>query len=139
MQNKEGVANIMKEVIFTNKATSPTGPYSQAIKVDKTVYLAGVCGDDPVTGEIMGDGDMKVEAKYAMENLKNTLEAAGGKMTDIVKVKVVFTDLAQAADFNEVYMTYFPDYRPARIAMGVAGLLGGAHLELDAVAILDEE
>lgn len=82
---------------------------------------------------------MKVEAKYAMENLKNTLEAAGGKMTDIVKVKVVFTDLEQAADFNEVYMTYFPDYRPARIAMGVAGLLGGAHLELDAVAILDEE
>ena len=129
----------MKEVIFTNKATSPTGPYSQAIKVDKTVYLAGVCGDDHVTGEIMGDGDMKLEAKYAMENLKNTLEAAGGKMTDIVKVKVVFTDLAQAADFNEVYMTYFPDYRPARIAMGVAGLLGGAHLELDAVAILDEE
>ena len=129
----------MKEVIFTNKATSPTGPYSQAIKVDKTVYLAGVCGDDPVTGEIMGDGDMKLEAKYAMENLKNTLEAVGGKMTDIVKVKVVFTDLAQAADFNEVYMTYFPDYRPARIAMGVAGLLGGAHLELDAVAILDEE
>ena len=129
----------MKEVIFTNKATSPTGPYSQAIKVDKTVYLAGVCGDDPVTGEIMGDGDMKVEAKYAMENLKNTLEAAGGKMTDIVKVKVVFTDLAQAADFNELYLTYFPDYRPAIIAMGVAGLLGGAHLELDAVAILDEE
>lgn len=129
----------MKEVIFTNKATSPTGPYSQAIKVDKTVYLAGVCGDDPVTGEIMGGGDMKVEAKYAMENLKSTLEAAGGKMTDIVKVKVVFTDLEQAADFNEVYMTYFPDYRPARIAMGVAGLLGGAHLELDAVAILDEE
>ena len=129
----------MKEVIFTNKATSPTGPYSQAIKVDKTVYLAGVCGDDPVTGEIMGGGDMKVEAKYAMENLKNTLEAAGGKMPDIVKVKVVFTDLEQAADFNEVYMTYFPDYRPARIAMGVAGLLGGAHLELDDVAILDEE
>ena len=129
----------MKEVIFTNKATSPTGPYSQAIKVDKTVYLAGVCGDDPVTGEIMGGGDMKVEAKYAMENLKNTLEAAGGKMPDIVKVKVVFTDLEQAADFNEVYMTYFPDYCPARIAMGVAGLLGGAHLELDAVAILDEE
>ena len=87
----------------------------------------------------MGGGDMKVEAKYAMENLKNTLGAAGGKMTDVVKVKVVFTDLEQATDFNEVYMTYFPDYRPARIAMGVAGLLGGAHLELDAVAILDEE
>lgn len=128
---------IMKEVIFTEKATSPTGPYSQAIKVGNTVYLAGVCGDDPVSGEIMGNGDMKIEAKYAMENLKNTLEAAGGKMTDIVKVNVVFTDLEQVSDFNEVYMTYFPEYRPARIAMGVAGLLGGANLELDAVAVLD--
>ena len=127
-----------KEVIFTEKATAPTGPYSQAVKVGNTVYLAGVCGDDPVTGEIMGDGDMKVEAKYALENLKNTIEAAGGKMTDIVMVHVVFTDVNQAADFNEVYRTYFPDYLPARIAMGISALLGGAHLELDAIAVLDE-
>ncbi len=128
----------MKEVIFTKQATSPTGPYSQAIKVGNTVYLAGVCGDNPATGEIMGKGDMKIEAKYALENLKKTIEAAGGTMHDIVKVNVVFTDLTKAADFNEVYKTYFTDYRPARIAMGVAGLLGGANLELDAVAILEE-
>ena len=129
---------IMKEVIFTKKATSPTGPYSQAVKVGNTVYLAGVCGDDPVTSEIMGNGDMKIEAKYALENLKNTIEAAGGKMTDIVKVNVVFTDISKAADFNEVYRTYFPDYLPARIAMGVASLLGGANLELDAIAVIEE-
>ena len=112
-------STIMKEVIFTKKATSPTGPYSQAVKVGNTVYLAGVCGDDPV-------------------NLKNTIEAAGGKMTDIVKVNVVFTDISKAADFNEVYRTYFPDYLPARIAMGVASLLGGANLELDAIAVIEE-
>ncbi len=130
----------MKEVIFTNKATAPTGPYSQAIKVGNTVYLAGVCGDDPATGEIMGNGDMKIEAKYAMENLKNTLEAAGGKMSDIVKVNVVFTNLEQAGDFNEVYKTYFPEgYLPARIATGVPGLLGdNVQLELDAIAVLED-
>lgn len=127
----------MKEVIFTDKATSPTGPYSQAVKIGNVVYLAGVCGDDPKTGEIMGNGDMKVEAKYAMENLKNTIEAAGGKMSDIVKVNVVFTDGSKSADFNEVYNTYFPDYKPARIAMIAAGLLGGANLELDAVAVIE--
>jgi 2-iminobutanoate/2-iminopropanoate deaminase len=127
---------LKREVIFTDKATSPTGPYSQAVKVGNTVYLAGVCGDDPVTGEIMGGGDMKIEAKYALENLKNTVEAAGGTMNDIVKVNVVFTDISQAGAFNEIYMTYFPDYRPARIATGVASLLGGAHLELDAVAVI---
>ena len=127
----------MKEVIFTEKATSPTGPYSQAVKIGNVVYLAGVCGDDPKTGEIMGNGDMKVEAKYAMENLKNTIETAGGKMSDIVKVNVVFTDGSKSADFNEVYKTYFPDYKPARIAMIAAGLLGGANLELDAVAVIE--
>ena len=77
----------MKDIIFTEKATAPTAPYSQAIRAGSTVYLAGVCGDDPATGKLMGSGDMTVEAAYAMENLKNTLEAAGGPMEDIVKVQ----------------------------------------------------
>ena len=128
----------MKKVIYTEKATAPTAPYSQAIVVDKAVYLAGVCGDDPATSEIMGDGDMKIEAKYAMENLKNTIEAAGGKMNDIVMVRVYVTDINKMSDFNPVYITYFEnDYLPARVAMQVANLAGGAHLEIEAQAILD--
>lgn len=127
----------MKEVIFTEKATKPTAPYSQAVKVGNTVYLAGLCGDDPLTDKIMGDGDMKTETKYAMENLKNTIEAAGGTLNDIVKVNVFVTDIDKMKDFNEVYTQYFTDYVPARIAMQVVKLAGGAQLELDAIAVIE--
>ncbi len=126
-----------KEVIFTEKATKPTAPYSQAIKVGNTIYLAGVCGDDPITEKIMGDGDMKIEATYALDNLKHTIEAVGGTMNDIVKVQVYVTDINKMAEFNEVYPTYFRDgYLPARIAMQIAQLADGANLEIDAIAVL---
>lgn len=128
----------MKEVIFTEKATRPTSLYSQAVRAGNTVYLAGACGDDPATGEIMGNGDMAVEAKYALENLRLTLEAAGGTMNDLVMVHVYVNDLEKLPAFNEVYATYFTDgYLPARIAMQVVKFSGGANLELDAVAVLD--
>ncbi len=124
-----------KEVIFTPKATKPTAPYSQAIKAGNTVYLAGVCGDDPETDMIVGDGDIKIETKYAMENLKNTIEAAGGTMEDIVMVSVFVKDINMMADFNEVYKTYFK-VLPARKAMQIVDLAGGANLELDAIAVI---
>lgn len=124
-----------KEVIFTPKATKPTAPYSQAIKAGNTVYLAGVCGDDPETDMIVGDGDIKIETKYAMENLKNTIEAAGGTMEDIVMVSVFVKDINMMADFNEVYKTYFKAL-PARKAMQIVDLAGGANLELDAIAVI---
>lgn len=127
-----------KEIIYTEKAVAPTAPYSQAIRCGNRVFLAGACGDDPVTGEIMGDGDMKIEARYCMENLKATIEAAGGTMNDFTKVRVFVTDLAQLPDFNEVYETFFTDgYLPARIAMQIVALAGGAHLEVEAEAVLD--
>ena len=127
-----------KEIIFTDEATPPTAPYSQAIRCGNQVFLAGACGDDPVTGEIMGNGDMKVEAKYCMDNLKAAIEAAGGTMNDIVKVRVFVTDITKMPDFNEVYPTYFEDgYLPARIAMQISALAGGAHLEIEAEVVLD--
>ena len=129
----------MKQMIFTEKATKPTAPYSQAVKTGNIVFLAGACGDDPSTDQIMGDGDMKIEAKYCMENLKNTIEAAGGCMNDIVKVSVFVTDIEKMRDFNEVYVNYFTDgYLPARICMQVVKLAGGANLEVDAEAIIED-
>ena len=131
-----GVRKMEKEFIFTEKATKPTAPYSQAVKVGNTVYLAGVCGDDPKTDKIVGNGDIKIETKYALENLKNTVEAAGGTLKDIVKVNVFVKDIKMMADFNEVYSSYFPENPPARIAMQITDLAGGANLEIDAVAVL---
>lgn len=128
----------MKEIVFTKKATAPTAPYSQAILVGKTLYLAGVCGDNPATGKLMGAGDIAVETTYAMENLKATVEAVGGSMKDVVKVQVYVTDIEMLPAFNAVYQRYFPEgYLPARIAMEICRLADGANLELDAVAVLD--
>ncbi len=125
-----------KEIIFTEKATKPTAPYSQAVKVGNIVYLAGACGDDPKTDQIVGDGDIKIEAKYALENIKAAVEAAGGTMENIVKMNVFVKDIKMMKDFNEVYSTYFPVDPPARIAMQITDLAGGANLEIDGVAIL---
>ena len=125
-----------KEIIFTEKATKPTAPYSQAVKVGNLVYLAGACGDDPKTDQIVGDGDIKIEAKYALENIKAAVEAAGGTMENIVKMNVFVKDIKMMKDFNEVYSTYFPVDPPARIAMQITDLAGGANLEIDGVAIL---
>ena len=58
-----------KEIIFTPNATKPTAPYSQAVKVGNVLYIAGACGDDPKTDQIVGDGDIKIETKYALENI----------------------------------------------------------------------
>ena len=125
-----------KEIIFTEKATKPTAPYSQAVKVGNIVYLAGACGDDPKTDQIVGDGDIKIEAKYALENIKAAVEAAGGTMENIVKMNFFVKDIKMMKDFNEVYSTYFPVDPPARIAMQITDLAGGANLEIDGVAIL---
>ena len=129
----------MKEIIFTEKATKPTAPYSQAIKCRNMIYLAGACGDDPKTDEIAGNGDMRIEASYCMENIKNTIEAAGGSMNDIVMVRVFVTDIDNMGAFNDVYVSYFKDgYLPARICMQVVKLAGGASLEVEAQAIIGE-
>ena len=125
-----------KEIIFTPNATKPTAPYSQAVKVGNIVYLAGACGDDPKTDQIVGNGDIKIEAKYALENIKAAVEAAGGTMENIVKMNVFVKDIKMMKDFNEVYSTYFPVDPPARIAMQITDLAGGANLEIDGVAIL---
>lgn len=128
----------MKEIIYTEKATAPTACYSQAVKFGNLVFLAGVCGDDPVTGEIMGEGDIKIEAKYALENLKATIVAAGGTLDDIGKVNVYINDIERMPEFNEVYSQYFKENPPARIAMAVTALTGGANLEIDAVAVISK-
>ncbi|WP_312072200.1 Rid family detoxifying hydrolase [Anaerotignum propionicum] len=126
-----------KEIIDTDKATKPTAWYSQAVRQGNLVFLAGACGDDPVTGEIVGDGDIKIEAKAALENIKHTIEAAGGTLENIVKMQVYVKDLNMLADFNEIYKTYFPENPPARIAMAVKDFMGGANLEIDGIAVLD--
>ena len=130
--------SIQKTVISTPLAPQAIGTYSQAIKVDDTVYLSGQIPLDPVTMQIV-DGDIAVQIHRVFDNLKAVAEAAGGEFSDIVKLNVYLTDLGDFPIVNEIMAKYFTQPYPARAAVGVAALPKGASVEMDAVMVLRQE
>lgn len=125
-----------KEIISTDKAPQAIGTYSQAIKVNGTVYLSGQIPLVPETMEMV-EGDISVQIKRVFDNLKAVTEAAGGSMADIVKLNVFLTDLSNFPVVNEVMATYFTEPYPARAAIGVAALPKAADVEMDAVMVIE--
>ncbi len=130
----KGMVTIMKKVICTDKAPAAIGPYSQAIEVNGMVYTSGVIPIDPATGELVG-GSAAQQAKQALGNLKNLLEAAGTSMEKVVKTVVFIKDMDEFGSINEVYGTYFPEPYPARSCVEVARLPKDVAIEIEAVAV----
>ena len=128
---KEGL--IMKKVISTQKAPAAIGPYSQAIEVNGMVYTSGVIPVIPETGEIP-EGSTE-QAKQALTNLSNLLEAAGTSMNNVVKTTVFIKEMNDFAAINEVYATFFEGEFPARSCVEVARLPKDVMLEIEAIAI----
>jgi len=126
----------MKEVILTEKAPKPIGPYSQAIKVGPLLFGSGQIPIDPETGEIV-KGDIKEQTRRVMENIKAVLEAAGYTLEDVVKVTVFLKDLKLFNEFNQEYAKHFPEKPPARTTVEVAQLPKGVLLEVDFIAYKD--
>ena len=91
-----------RKVIVSEAVPKAVGPYSQAIAVGNIVYTSGVLPLDTVTGQVAG-GDIKTQTEKVIENLENTLKAAGMGLENIVKTTVFMTNLADFADMNEVY------------------------------------
>ncbi|MEE8624513.1 MAG: RidA family protein [Acidiferrobacterales bacterium] len=125
-----------KQVIKTDKAPQAIGTYSQAVRVDSTVYLSGQIPLVPETMEIV-QGDVSAQIERVFENLKAVVEAAGGTLANVVKLTVYLTDLANFAQVNEVMTSYFQEPFPARAAIGVAALPKGVAVEVDAILVLD--
>ncbi|WP_027598100.1 MULTISPECIES: RidA family protein [Pseudomonas] len=123
-----------KQVIHTDKAPAAIGTYSQAIKVGDTVYLSGQIPLNPTTMELV-DG-FEAQVVQVFENLKSVAEAAGGSLTDIVKLNIFLIDLAHFATVNEIMGRYFQQPYPARAAIGVAALPKGSQVEMDGVLVL---
>jgi reactive intermediate/imine deaminase len=125
-----------RETIKTNNAPQAIGPYSQAIKVGDTVYLAGQI---PLIPESMAleSGDMRAQIARVFENLSAVAKASGGSLQDVVKLNVYLTDLGHFPLVNEVMAQYFREPYPARAAIGVAALPKGAAVEMDAVMVLN--
>lgn len=125
-----------KQVIKTDKAPQAIGTYSQAVRVDSTVYLSGQIPLVPETMEIV-QGDVSAQIERVFANLQALVEACGGNLADVVKLTVYLTDLANFARVNEIMASYFQEPFPARAAIGVAALPKGVAIEVDAILVLD--
>ena len=120
-------------MISTDKAPAAIGPYSQAIEVNGMVYTSGVIPVNPQTGEIPeGSGE---QAKQALANLSNLLQAAGTDMGRVVKTTVFIKEMDDFGTINEVYQTFFDGDYPARSCVEVARLPKDVMLEIEAIAV----
>lgn len=125
-----------REIIKTDKAPQAIGTYSQAIKIDKTVYMSGQIPLIPETMELV-EGDIAAHIHRVFDNLKAVAQAAGGDLKDIAKLNIFLTDLSHFPTVNEVMAEYFTEPYPARAAIGVASLPKDAQVEMDAVLELE--
>ncbi len=126
-----------KTIIETNKAPQAIGTYSQAVKINDTVYLSGQIPLVPETMEI-AEGDISDHIRQVFDNLKAVAEAAGGNLFDIVKLNVFLIDLSHFPIVNEIMSEYFTQPYPARAAVGVAALPKGVGIEMDAIMVIRE-
>jgi len=121
-----------REIISTDKAPQAIGTYSQAVKVNSTVYMSGQIPLIPETMEL-NDGDISAQIRQVFDNLSAVAAAAGGSLQDVAKLNVFLIDLGNFAAVNEIMAEYFQQPYPARAAIGVAALPKGANVEMDAV------
>jgi|TARA_R110000822_G_scaffold187752_14_gene326687 reactive intermediate/imine deaminase len=126
---------INKAAISTEKAPAAIGTYSQAIKVNNTVYLSGQIPLDPETMSVV-DGGIDAEIEQVFKNLTAVCEAAGGELKDIVKLNIFLTDLGNFATVNEIMARYFSEPYPARAAIGVKALPKGVGVEMDGIVVI---
>lgn len=126
----------MKSIIQTAQAPKAIGPYSQAVLVGKTLYCSGQIPLVPETMQLVA-GDVEAQAKQVIQNLKAVLEAAGGSLSDIVKLTIYLTDLNNFAKVNDVMAKTFSEPYPARATIGVSALPKNAEVEIEAIAALN--
>ena len=124
-----------RKIIATPEAPEAVGAYSQATTGNGFVFCAGQIAIDPAPGGLV-DGSVADQTRRCLDNLAAVLSAAGSSVQRIVKVNAYLTDIADFAEFNDIYSTYFHSDPPARAAIGVSGLPKGARVEIDCIALL---
>jgi 2-iminobutanoate/2-iminopropanoate deaminase len=129
-----------RQIISTPGAPKAIGPYSQAVvaPAGRLLFCSGQIPLDPKTGEMVGAGDVRVQAQRVMENLGAVLVAAGASFDAVVKTTIFLADLSDFAAVNEIYGVYFKDNPPARATVQAAGLPKGALIEIEAVATISD-
>lgn len=126
----------MKDIISTTRAPAAIGPYSQAVAVNRHIFLSGQLGIDPETGELVSP-DVKAQTAQALANMEAVLKEAGASSNNVVKTTVFIIDMADFQAVNEIYSKTFAVNPPARSCVAVAALPKGGRVEIEALAILD--
>lgn len=125
-----------RQIVETADAPAAIGPYSQAVRCDRTVYISGQIPLDPGTQALVG-GDVEAQAMQVFTNLAAVAEAAGASLKQAARITIYMTDIDSFAAVNEVMERFFDAPFPARAAIGVAALPKAAQVEADAILILD--
>jgi 2-iminobutanoate/2-iminopropanoate deaminase len=123
------------QIIFSDQAPAPIGPYSQAIKAGNTVYVSGQIPLD-AAGQLVGAGDVSAQTHQVLKNLTAVLAAAGLTLTDVVKCSIFVNDLGNFATINQIYGTYFDEATaPARETVEVSRLPRDVEVEISCIAV----
>ena len=127
-----------RRAVHTEAAPAAIGPYSQAVAISGSLlFCSGQIPLDPATGEMVGAGDVGVQADRVLQNLGAVLAAAGASFASVVKTTIFLADLQDFATVNQVYARYFTANPPARATVQAAGLPKGALVEIEAIAVLE--
>ncbi len=128
------VEKVEKEIISTKNAPAAIGPYSQAVRVGNSIYLAGQIAINPVTGKMLPEG-IEAQTHQVLKNIRAVLNAGGFTLNDVVQSQVFLSDLNNYRAMNDVYATYFNDKPPARSAIQAARIPRDALVEIMVTAV----
>jgi 2-iminobutanoate/2-iminopropanoate deaminase len=131
--NKTSGSGTKLRAISTDRAPKPVGPFSQAIKANGFIFVAGITARDSKTGQVIED-DITRQTELVMENIKVILEAADSSLDRTVKTTVYLKDMNDFDAMGKVYSRYFPSHPPARATVEVARLHGG-RVEIELIAL----
>ena len=123
-----------RRIVRTEAAPQAIGPYSQAVVGGGFVYVAGQLALDPGTGQLV-PGDVRIQTKRVMENIKAILEGAGSSLANVVKTTVFLREMNDFGAMNEIYGSYFQEDPPARSTFQVAKLPRDGAVEIEVVAL----
>ena len=125
-----------RQIIKTEKAPAPIGPYNQAVKANGLVFVSGQVAFIPATGELELSS-IQAETHQVMKNLQAVLEEAKLTLAHVVKTTIFLSDMAHFTQVNEVYGSYFIGDYPARETVAVKGLPRGVNIEISVIAVVD--
>ncbi len=127
----------MKKIISTSEAPGAIGPYSQAVRSGRFLFCSGQIPLDPKSGQIVA-GDVTAQTQRVLDNIAAVLRAEGLTFDHVVKTTIFLTNLGDFETVNEIYGSYFKQNPPARSTVQVAALPKGANVEIEVIAMSEE-